>query len=43
MGTIAQVENNVQTGEVYQTSGAQKKNGKYGKTRGKPEWSEKGQ
>lgn len=43
MGTVAQVENNVQTGEVYQTSGAQKKNANYGKTIGKPELSEKGQ
>lgn len=43
MGTIAQVENNVQTGEVYQASGAQKKNANYGKTIGKPELSEKAQ
>lgn len=43
MGAVAQVENNVQTGEVYQASGAQKKNANYGKTIGKPELSEKGQ
>lgn len=43
MGTIAQVENNVQTGEVYQALGAQKKNANYGKTIGKPELSEKAQ
>lgn len=43
MGTIAQVENNVQTGEVYQASGAQKKNANYGKTIGRPELSEKAQ
>ncbi|MDE6129619.1 MAG: hypothetical protein K2G16_10585 [Lachnospiraceae bacterium] len=43
MGTVAQVENHVQTGEVYQASGAQKKNANYGKTIGKPELSEKAQ
>lgn len=43
MGTVAQVENNVQTGEVYQASGARKKTANYGKTIGAPELSEKAQ
>ena len=43
MGTMAQIENNVQTGEVYQASGAQKKPANYGRTIGNPELSEKAQ
>ena len=43
MGTMAQIENNVQTGEVYQASGVQKKPANYGRTIGNPELSEKAQ
>lgn len=43
MGTMAQIENNVQTGEAYQACGAQKKPASYGRTIGKPELSDKAQ
>ena len=43
MGTISQIENSVQTGEVYETQSAKKKPVNYGKTVGRPELSEKAQ
>lgn len=43
MGTISQIENSVQTGEVYETQSAKKKPVNYGRTVGRPELSEKAQ
>ena len=43
MGTIAEVERSVQSGEVYESAGTRKKTANYGRTVGKPELSEKAQ
>lgn len=43
MGTVAEVERSVQSGEVYESAGTRKKTANYGRTVGAPELSEKAQ
>lgn len=43
MGTVAEVERSVQTGEVYESTGTRKKTANYGRTVGTPELSDKAQ